>query len=89
MKEQQEVKWYQAPNFSDTAMLAQHAYIKVIKKDWYGEEYESNKALCSKTFISEDGETGMPWSKLESEKFRENMACKKCIKILNKPLSKR
>lgn len=66
-----QVKWISLENEDATATLKQHGYFPT--------EDGGNKALCSQTFASNDGETPSSWDSLMWE-TRHSQACKKCLK---------
>ena len=79
------VKWLTLENSTGERSLKQHAYKhKVRKRPWTHEEYNGNKALCSKVFASDDGEVALSFDELESEPLSTVNACKTCMRIVNK-----
>lgn len=77
------IKWYSAESEDGERTLKQHSYINHTQRIKYThEKYEGNKALCSRSFISDDGEKGVSFNDIEHENFNPSKACKKCLHII-------
>jgi hypothetical protein len=77
------IKWFTPESEDGERTLKQHAYISHIKKVKYTDEkYEGNKAICNRSFISDDGEKAIAFNNIETENFNPSKACKRCLQII-------
>ncbi len=76
---EEDIKWITLPNSNDTAILKQHGFIDSIIKTRFG-NYNGNKSLCGKIFVSNDGESALKFYEIENEGLKENQTCKLCLK---------
>lgn len=77
------IKWFTPDSEDGERSLKQHAYTHNIQRIRYThDKYEGNKALCCRSFVSNDGERGIAFSDIEHENFNPSKACKKCLSII-------
>ena len=57
-----------------------NSHIKKVK--YTDEKYEGNKAICNRSFISDDGEKAIAFNNIETENFNPSKACKRCLQII-------
>jgi hypothetical protein len=75
------VRWHTTENYDASRVLKQHAMIHKIRKTPYlYEPYDSNASLCGKIMISEDGNTGIPWTEIDGEGLNTLTCCQICLR---------
>ncbi len=77
--------WNTPVNHDDSRSLKQHAFIGLERGRFYEEKYAGNRALCSSRLgIIDEDEKFIKLSEIDSEKFDNKKACKRCSKIVEK-----
>lgn len=81
---QEDVKWMDADN-ADATSSTYHGYYGRKRKNFLGEFYHANSALCNKKKgISDDGQGFVPISGVEDNGLVRDRVCKSCLKIYDK-----
>ena len=77
----QRIVWSTIDGENGNTTWKQHAFIDTIRTVMYSDaDYIGAKTLCSNKGASEDGETFLPVSEIESEEIKDG-CCKSCLKI--------